>query len=92
MEFRYKLGDKVVVRSDLSVDSTRYYMESGPKEENGFAYVCYDMKKFCGQVVHIEKYAYGDRYFIKEDPNHHSWTDEMFVGFADNNVKFRSLL
>ena len=80
MEFRYKLGDKVVVRSDLSVDST------------DFAYVCYDMKKFCGQVVHIKEYAYGDRYFIKEDPNHHSWTDEMFVGFADNNVKFHSLL
>ena len=92
MKFRYKPGDKVVVRLDLSVDDTRYYMESGPKGENDFAYVCYDMKKFCGQVVHIKEYAYGDRYFIKEDPDHYSWTDEMFVGFDDDRVKFRSLL
>lgn len=92
MEFRYKPGDKVIVRSDLSADETKYYMKSGPKEENDFAYVCYEMKKFCGQVVHIKEYAYGDRYFIKEDPDHYSWTDEMFVGFDDDSVKFRSLL
>lgn len=92
MEFRYKPGDKVIVRPDLSVDNTKYYMKSGPREETDFSYACYDMKKFCGRVVHIKAYAYGDRYFIKEDPNHYSWTDEMLIGFDDDRVKFCSLL
>lgn len=92
MNFRYKPGDAVVVRSDLKTDE-EYYMRSGPSKNTGFAFVDYDMKKYCGQVVHIKEHAYKDRYFIKEDERNgqFSWVDDMFDGKA-NAIKFKSLL
>lgn len=92
MNFRYKPGDAVVVRSDLKTDG-KYYMRSGPSEDTGFAFVDFNMKKYCGQVVHIKEHAYKDRYFIKEDERNgqFSWVDDMFDGKA-NAIKFESLL
>lgn len=80
---KYKVGDKVRVRSDLKME--RYTMEDGITTD----LVVVGMMRFAGQVVTI-KSVYR-KYRIEEyDCN---WTDEMFEGLAlpesecDNSVK-----
>ena len=73
---KYKIGDKVRVRKDLSWKE-RYYMENSasgymPNEE---------MVKRAGSVVTIKSIS-STAYFIEEDGWY--WTDEMFEeGLAD---------
>ncbi len=68
---RYKVGDKVKVRSDL---------------ENGRLYGEYmidnDMLRLSGKVITITR-VYSDSYQIMEDGGDYRWTDKMFKGLAE---------
>lgn len=91
MDFRYEIGDAVVVRSDLN-DGTNYYMRSGDGADGVCSTFCDMMPSFAGKVVHISDYTWSDEYRIEEDGELYHWTDEMFVGLAGNGVNFHSLL
>lgn len=72
---KYKVGDKVRVRSDLT-NGKRYYMENSERGD----IATNDMVSFAGKVVTI-KDASMFGYHLEEDTWH--WTDEMFEGFAE---------
>ena len=72
----YKLGDRVVVRTDLVEDfAGEYRMLDDPDEWNT---VTSEMNRFAGEVVTIRKCC--RQYEIEEDGGRYSWTDEMFAG------------
>ena len=69
---RYKVGDKVKVRSDLK-ENIRY----------GRQIFARDMAVHCGKNVEISK-VHDDAYCIKESDREWFWTDEMFEGLAED--------
>lgn len=71
---KYKVGDKVRVRSDLKL-GRRYLMED---EETGDSFV-EPMDNLLGKVVTIKEIA--TKYRIEEMT--YNWTDEMFEGLAE---------
>lgn len=73
---KYKIGDKVLVRSDL---------EEGKKYGNEV--VMSDMLFFKGKIVTIEHVDHPDCYRIKEDPDQWHWTDEMFDEKESEEIK-----
>lgn len=91
-EYRYKIGDKVLVRKDLhealTYDSS-YKMRSGPRA--GDCALCTKRHlPFAGTVVTIKSYQNGG-YHIVEASDVTFWTDDMF----DRSVcglRFESLL
>ena len=62
---KYKVGDKVKVREDLEVDK-RYGTEEFIEE----------MEEYKGKIVTIDT-VNEDDYYIEEDKQSWSWTDEM---------------
>ena len=74
MEYRYKIGDIVKVRSDFTRKKC-YYMHSGPKSgcEPGTV-SC--MEKHRGETHTITGYNYG--YYLIDDSEGLCWSDEMF--------------
>lgn len=66
---KYKVGDKVRVRSDLK-ENTRY----------GEQIFSPDMRPFLGKIVEISEILIEDSYHIKETDGGYGWfwTDEMF--------------
>lgn len=74
---KYKVGDVVKVRSDLSAD----------KLYNGFS-VTTDMLKFKGKFVHIVE-IFEDSYHIFEDNDNRRffWNDEMLEPLTEEDVK-----
>lgn len=91
-EYRYKIGDKVLVKKDLHESYTyndRYKMRSGPRA-GGWASCTKRHLPFAGTVVTIKSYQNGG-YHIAEAPDADFWTDDMF----DRSVyglRFESLL
>ena len=73
---KYKIGDKVLVRSDL---------EEGKKY--GDEVVMSDMLFFKGKIVTIEHVDHPNDYRIKEDPDQWHWTDEMFDEKESEEIK-----
>ena len=71
---KYKVGDKVRVRSDLEVN-----MDYGPQT------FVREMSQYIGKVVTISE-TYSNRYNIKEDEDEWYWTDEMFEGLAEDEL------
>ena len=71
---RYKVGDKMKVRSDLK-ENIRY----------GGQIFVRDMAVHCGKNVEISK-VYNDAYCIKESDREWFWTDEMFEGLAEDEL------
>lgn len=72
---KYKVGDKVRVREDLSTD----------KRYDG-CYVTHSMTKFVGKTVTIRKVRENlNRYEIKEDDRVWDWTDGMFEPLESEN-------
>ena len=71
---KYKVGDKVRVRSDLVVD----------KEYGVVIFVC-DMEHLKGKQVTIKKVG-GKYYRIKEDDGVYGWSDEMLEPVGTFNV------
>ena len=80
--FRYSVGDRVIVRSDLKEGT--YYMRSGSSSRPIADYVIDNMLALAGSIVTIKSVNRNNsgKYRIEEfDCN---WTDEMFAGkFAD---------
>lgn len=75
--FKYKVGDKVLVRPNLS-DRKKY----GHIGKNRDLCVTSEMMKLAGKVCTIEDIVMG-YYRLAEDPFRHSWVDGMFKGLAD---------
>ena len=81
-ELKYKVGDKVRVKS-----WKRLIEDYGLKEDESGKYIpirdidfTEEMKEFCGKVVTIDAIV-GNVYMIAEDDGWcWSWTDEMFEG------------
>ena len=73
---KYKIGDKVLVRSDLEEGKTY-----------GDEVVMSDMLYFKGKIVTIEHVDYPNCYRIKEDPDQWHWTDEMFDEKESEEIK-----
>ena len=73
---KYKIGDKVLVRSDLK-EGKKY----------GDEVVISDMLFFRGKIVTIEHIDHPNCYRIKEDPDRWNWTDEMFIEKESEEVK-----
>lgn len=77
---KYKVGDKVKVRTDLVLHEVKYYMD----DKSNYWYVYTAMTKFFGKVVTIEEYdVYIYGYSIEEDGGEDVWADEMFEGLAE---------
>ena len=72
---KYKIGDKVLVRSDL--EEGKIY---------GDEVVMSDMLFFRGKIVTIEHVDHPCCYRIKEDPDQWHWTDEMFIPVTKYNI------
>lgn len=69
---KYKVGDKVRVRKDLVLG----------KDYENFTFVG-TMEKLRGKFVTI-KNAFTDSYYIEEDTDEYSWTDEMLEPVITN--------
>jgi hypothetical protein len=76
MEYKYDVGDAVVVKPDLKM-RCNYFMESGPSK-CAYNTVVDEMKEFEGKTVHIAGHI-DDQYFIEEDNKSYAWTDQMFL-------------
>lgn len=75
MEYRYNVGDAVVVKRDLRKNCS-YFMMSGPNPKT-YNTVVDEMKELEGKTVHIAMHLDG-QYFIEEDDKVYAWTDQMF--------------
>lgn len=77
-ETMYKPGDKVVVRSDLSSD-TSYHMTSGEAIGYSVRPGRRRVNQFKGKIVTINRRnTRGAGYRVLEDSFGYTWTDEMF--------------
>lgn len=89
MDYKYKPGDAVRVRSDLKYN-TNYFMWSGPKPNTALIAVS-NMVDLAGKIVHISEYSASGEYRVEEDSERWRWTDEMFED-STNGISFQSLL
>ena len=80
MSLKYKPGDKVLVREDLSY-SKMYFMEDGETYDS----VVEEMMSLAGKVVTINKAS--TKYTVLECKSRYNWTDEMFVGYEIPEAK-----
>ena len=71
---KYKVGDKVRVRSDLQINGSY-----------GAYTLVSEMSDYKGSVVAISE-AYLTCYCIEEDKGIWKWTDEMFEGLAEDEL------
>ena len=86
MDWRYKPGDKVLVMYHF-VKEREYNMVSGPGR-GCFTTVKWsyeDRSRLADSIVTISGYYENQRYQIKETGCRMNWTDEMFVGLADES-------
>lgn len=93
-EYRYKIGDKVLVRKDLHEALTyssddSYRMRSGQRA-GGWASCTKRHLSFAGAVVTIKSYQNGG-YHIVEAPDTDFYTDDMFERSV-YGLRFESLL
>ena len=88
MDYKYKPGDRVVVINEIR-ESAEYYMRSGSPFPSANA-ICVSestiraRKALEGTVVTILEYC-RNRYVIKETERKFLWTDDMFVGLANES-------
>lgn len=86
MDYRYKPGDRVVVINGIQ-ECKNYYMRSGSSHPLHNV-ICVSectirrRKALEGTVVTILEYC-RNRYIIKETGQKILWTDDMFVGLAN---------
>lgn len=81
MDLKYKIGDKVKVKShEWYEDNANYLSEI----ECGNTVFIPDMKCYCGTTVTIMKrFSHIKCYAIEEDNGVHYWSDEMFEDNTD---------
>ena len=86
MDYLYKPGDRVVVINGIQ-EGIDYHMRSGSRFQLGNV-ICVNegsiraRKALEGTVVTILEYC-RNRYVIKETEQKILWTDDMFVGLAN---------
>jgi hypothetical protein len=68
---KYKVGDKVLVRSDLKEHAVYGVNSYVPA-----------MQDLLGKVVTIYEIVAGEQYKLVEEKGAYCWTDEMFFGLA----------
>jgi hypothetical protein len=90
MDYRYKIGEAVLVRDDLNY-RTFYNMRSGPYPKDNINIATLEMSELHGQLVHIKAYTSAGQYLVKETGSS-KWTDDMFSGPAGNECYCESLL
>lgn len=75
MNYKYKVGQKVRIRKDLTAGA-EYPMQSGERRgcDPG---VDEDMEAYRGQIMTIDRYV-GGVYTLCEDCEYWRWTDTMF--------------
>ena len=82
---KYKVGDKVVVRTDL-LDMELYHNA----DNSACDIATEDMLEFSGQTVTITRisdfWGNGKKYRLKEDEEKCTWTDEMFADKAYEDI------
>jgi hypothetical protein len=86
MDYRYKPGDRVVVINEIR-ENEDYYMRSGSQFPLANVTCVSEStirarKALEGTVVTILEYC-RNRYVIKETDRKFLWTDDMFVGLAN---------
>lgn len=86
MAKQYKVGDKVVVRSDL-VDGEFYYMYDVDYDDEFTS----EMMDFVGETVTIAGISSVGAYNILEDGGDWHWTDDMFAGYAVTKPEKRDI-
>lgn len=79
---KYKVGDKVLVRSDLECHKT--YGSNGVIDS-----VVEEMMEFCGKAVTISTVFDNGKYRIKEDDCGWNFVEEMFVGLAEDSSEHK---
>ena len=80
----YQVGDKVIVRDDLSCIDYAMYDTGNPR----MMIVVDEMCSFRGREVTITEITNtyeGDFYHIAEDNGDFYWSDDMFSGLADDS-------
>lgn len=80
MPLKYKPGDKVLVREDLSYARV-YFMEDGEAHDT----IVSEMMRLAGKVVTIDRA--NTKYSVLECRPTLNWTDEMFVGYGIPEAK-----
>mgnify|MGYP005903352031 CR=1 FL=1 len=90
MEYRYKIGDAVLVRDDLKYGAF-YDMTSGPYPECNRNVVTNKMAELHGRLVHIKNYSAVGQYHV-EETGRLQWTDNMFEDPDNNECRCESLL
>lgn len=90
MDYKYKVGDAVIIRGDLN-NRTPYYMHSGPYANTEWMDATNDMCERRSQICHIKATISG-YYRLQEDPNELDWTDDMFEDVSDKECLCTSLL
>lgn len=90
MDYRYKIGEAVLVRDDLKY-AAFYDMMSGPYSKDNRNIATLGMSELHGQLVHIKAYTSTGQYLVKETSGFR-WTDDMFSGPAGNECYCKSLL
>lgn len=75
MDYKYKIGQKVRIRKDLTAGA-EYPMQSGESYGCNLG-VNEDMERYRGQLMTIDRQTYGV-YTLCEDNEYWSWTDTMF--------------
>lgn len=90
MDYRYKIGEAVLVRDDLKY-GVSYNMMSGPYSKHNTNIATLGMSDLHGQLVHIKAYTSTGQYLVKEAGSSR-WTDDMFSGSASNECYCESLL
>ena len=85
MDLKYKIGDKVKVKShEWYEDNANYISEI----ECGNTVFIPDMKCYCGTTVTIMKrFSHIKCYSIEEDNGVHYWSDEMFECGNESDMK-----
>lgn len=92
MNWRYNPGDRVRV-IDHFVKEHEYHMVSGTDCGcvTTVKWTYEDRSALANSIVTISEHN-SDRYRIRETGKRMNWTDEMFVGLADNECYCESLL
>lgn len=86
MDYLYKPGDKVRL-IDHFVKEREYRMVSGPGYgcTTTVKWTYEERSRLAGSIVTIAGYYESGHYRIKETGGRMCWTDEMFVGLADES-------
>jgi len=85
MESKYKIGDRVRVKSLDWYNNNKdrsHCVNIGDKKPR----FTYGMSKYCGQVLTVDDHSeYEGEYYMIEDDGVYTWTDEMFEGVVDDH-------